>query len=113
MVHGKPKEFSVDSIGDRKLDGSRADTIVRDFITSKQSPIYRRSVGAFRIIAIGTAISCLLMIPMILKILYTVDEVTRSTNDIVKPTISQHEEQLKKFYNDPKAFDEYMKQRKL
>jgi len=124
MVGSEQKDVAVDSLRNSKCYWSGTDTIVRDFIKSKQSKVYRRTVGAVRILAIGSLVSCILMIPRVLQVLYTVDEVTRSTNEIVKPLLTvedkdyakliiddmgeRHKEQMKYFHDHPEQFDKFI-----
>lgn len=127
MVSGKQKDIDLDSFGNRINYGPGTDKVVRDFIKSKQSRTYRGIVGTVRVIAIAALVSCILLTPLILRILWRVSEVTQSTNEIVQPLLTdeqkgfsraimedmnkRHQEELKTFHDNPKLFDEYMEKR--
>ena len=124
MVGSEQKDVTVDSLRNSQHHWNRTDTVVEDFIRSKQSKVYRRTIGALRILAVGTLVSCVLMIPRVLQVLYTVDEVTRSMNEIVKPLLAdedndyakliiddmgqRHIEQMQYFHDHPAEFDKFI-----
>lgn len=127
MVHGKQKDVAVDSLSCCELDGRRADSVVRAFIKSKQSKVYRGAIGTLKVIAIGTLGACILLTVPTLYVLSKVREVTADTNASIKPLVTpeaidqakrdkraidhitnHYIEQLKYFHKHPDRFDQYI-----